>query len=128
MALVIGLRGRALLKSARGRHTAALEVVTEAETVCATLAIPLERGRTMLAKGLILRRTRRKQAAVEASAAARANFDQAGMRLWVSKADSELARVRVRHVGRSELTETERRIAELAATGLTNRGIASRRS
>ena len=29
----------------------------------------------MLAKGLILRRTRRKQAAVEVLAAARANFD-----------------------------------------------------
>ena len=33
LALVIGLRGRALLESARGRHAAALEVVTEAETV-----------------------------------------------------------------------------------------------
>ena len=89
------------------------------------MAIPSEHGRTMLAKGLILRRTRRKQAAFEALTAARAIFDQAGMRLWVSKADGELARVGLRRVGRSELTETERRIAELAATGLTNREIAS---
>ena len=124
LAQVIGLRGRALLESALGRHAAALEVMTEAETVCATLAIPSERGRTMLAKGLILRRTRRKQAAVEALAAARANFDQSGMHLWVGKVDSELARVGLRRAGRSELTETERRIAELAATGLTNREIA----
>ena len=78
LALVIGLRGTALLESARGRHDAALEAVTEAETVCATLAIPSELGRTMLAKGLILRRTRRKHAAFEALAAARASSIRAG--------------------------------------------------
>ena len=125
LALVIGLRGKALLESARGRHVAALAAVAEAERVSATMAIPSEHGRTMLAKGVILRRTRRKQAASEALAAARAIFDQAGMRLWVGKADSELARVGLRRAGRSELTETERRIAELAATGLTNREVAA---
>ena len=60
LALVIGLRGKALLESPHGRHDAALEAVTEAEAVSVTLAIPLGAGRTMLAKGLILRRTRRK--------------------------------------------------------------------
>ena len=123
LALVIGLRGRALLESASGRHAAALEAVTEAEAISATMAIPSEHGRTMLAKGLVLRRTRRKQAAFEALMAARAIFDQGGMRLWVTKADGELARVGLHRAGRSELTDTERRIAELAATGLTNREI-----
>jgi len=47
------------------------------------------------------------------------------MRLWIRKADRELARVGLHRTGRSELTETERRIAELAATGLTNREIAA---
>ena len=51
LALVIGLRGKALLESARGRHDAALEAVAEAETVSSTLVIPSELGRTMLRQG-----------------------------------------------------------------------------
>jgi DNA-binding CsgD family transcriptional regulator len=125
VALVLGLRGRALLESARGRHSAAIDTVNEAEATCGVLSIPSELGRTMLAKGLILRRTRRKQAAGEALTAARRTFDEAGMRLWVLKADAELARVGLRRAGGSELTATERRIAELAAAGMTTREIAA---
>ena len=46
------------------------------------------------------------------------------MRLWTEKANAELGRVGLRRTG-SELTDTERRIAELAAAGLTNREIAA---
>jgi DNA-binding CsgD family transcriptional regulator len=125
MALVIGWRGRALLDSAEGRHAAALDAVTQAEQLCANLPIPSELGRTLLARGLILRRTRRKQAAVDSFGAARETFERIGMRLWALRTDAELARVGLRHAGGTELTETERRIAELAAGGLTNREIAA---
>lgn len=47
-----------------------------------------------------------------------------GALAWAAQADAELARVNVRRTAPAALTETERRIAELAATGLTNREIA----
>jgi DNA-binding NarL/FixJ family response regulator len=43
----------------------------------------------------------------------------------VATTDAELARLGLRHGGRLDLTETERRVAELAATGQTNRQIAA---
>jgi DNA-binding NarL/FixJ family response regulator len=45
--------------------------------------------------------------------------------LWALKARAELARVEPRRVSSEELTETERRVAVLAASGLTNRQAAS---
>jgi DNA-binding CsgD family transcriptional regulator len=125
MATVIGLRGRALLESARGRHDAALATIDDAEREMARLPVPMERGRTLLARGQILRRVRRKRDARDAFLAARRTFEAAGMALWIARADAELERVGLRHGAGEELTETERRIAELAAAGLTNRQIAA---
>jgi DNA-binding NarL/FixJ family response regulator len=124
-ARAIGARGRALLESARGQHEAAIRSITGAENEFAALPIPSERARTLLAKGQILRRERQKRAAGEAFGAARAIFVELEMPLWVAKTDAELGRVGLRHRGRLDLTETERRVAELAATGLTNRQIAA---
>ena len=48
-----------------------------------------------------------------------------GARLWAAKARDELERVSLRRAAQDELTETERRVAELAAAGLTNRSVAA---
>ena len=52
-------------------------------------------------------------------------FDGMGARLWAAKARDELERVSLRRAAQDELTESERRVAELAAAGLTNRNVAA---
>jgi DNA-binding NarL/FixJ family response regulator len=51
-------------------------------------------------------------------------FEELGARLWADKARAELRRVSGRRPPSEELTETERRVAELAARGRTNKEIA----
>jgi len=123
LARVVGARGRALLASAHGQHELALNAIAAAEHMALDLPIPSERARTLQAKGQILRRARRKQAAREALSSARTLFEELGMPVWVARADADLARIGFQRGGRFELTETELRIAVLAASGLTNRQI-----
>ena len=44
--------------------------------------------------------------------------------LWAKRARAELARADVAHIGTDALTPSELRVAELAASGLSNRDIA----
>ena len=57
--------------------------------------------------------------------AARSAFEALGAILWVARADAELARLGMRRGAGNDLTPAEQRIAELAATGLTNRAVAA---
>ena len=52
-------------------------------------------------------------------------FEELGARLWAEKARAELARISGRRTTSDELTGTERRVAELAASGHTNKEIAA---
>ena len=53
-------------------------------------------------------------------------FGELGAELWVARARAEIARLGGRRArDRDELTETERRIAELAGSGRSNREIAA---
>ena len=52
-------------------------------------------------------------------------FEELGARLWAEKARAELGRISGRRPADEELTETERRVAELAAHGRTNKEIAA---
>jgi DNA-binding CsgD family transcriptional regulator len=88
------------------------------------LPMPFELGRTLLLKGMIERRDRRKSAAHASLTQALAIFDDLGALLWAGKAREELAKIAVRRTAYA-LTETERRIATLIAQGQTNREVAA---
>jgi DNA-binding NarL/FixJ family response regulator len=73
----------------------------------------------------VRRQAQQRRAAREALELALANFEELGARLWAEKARAELARISGRRAASDELTETERRVTELAAQGRTNKEIAA---
>ena len=85
----------------------------------------LEFGRTMLCLGVVRRQGQQKKAARDALEQALTIFEELGARLWAEKAQAELKRISGRSPASEELTETERRVAELAAQGRTNKQIAA---
>jgi DNA-binding CsgD family transcriptional regulator len=89
------------------------------------LSVPFERGPTLLSLGTVRRQAQQKKAAREALEQAQATFEELGARLWAEKARAELKRISGRTPASEELTETERRVAELAARGRTNKAIAT---
>ena len=88
--------------------------------------MPFERGRTLLAKGRLHRRRKEKRLADEALREALACFESLGAPDWAAITRAELGRVGRRPHAPTDLTDTERRVAELAASGLTSREIAER--
>jgi DNA-binding CsgD family transcriptional regulator len=125
-ALATAYRCRALVHAAHGDLNAALSTIGGALDEHERLAMPLEHGRTLLVRGQIERRARQKAAAKESVEQALTIFRRIGAAIWIDRAVEELNRLALRHVEGDELTESERRIAHLAGSGLTNRDIAAR--
>jgi DNA-binding CsgD family transcriptional regulator len=122
-ALATGARCRALFLASQGDFSGAIAYTERALAAHDRLDSPYERARTLLAKGMIQRRAKQKQAARTDLQAALAIFEHLGARRWAERAEHELRRIggRTRPAG---LTETEQRIAELAAEGKNNPEIA----
>ena len=112
-----------LLLAAEGELASALSAFES--SLADAEPFPLERGRTLLCLGMVLRQAQQKKAAREALEQALAIFEELGARLWAEKARAELRRISGRAAASDELTETERRVAELAARGRTNKEIAA---
>ena len=124
-ALALGARCRSLLLAAAGDLDAAAETAEYALNEHRRLPMPFERARTLFVLGQIQRRRRQKRAAAVALDEAARVFDELGTPLWAERARAELERVSGSSpAGRSRLTPSERRVAELAASGLTNREVA----
>ena len=124
-AVAVASRCRGLLASAEGEPAAALAAFERSLAEIAELPYPFERGRTLLACGTVLRQGQQRKAARDALEQALAVFEELGARLWAKKARAELGRISGRRTSPDELTETEQRVAELAAQGRTNKEIAS---
>ncbi len=125
-AIAAAARGRGILAAARGDLEEATAALGEALVAHDRVEMPFERGRTLLALGRALRRRKQWSAAREALREALALFHQTGAPLWVEAARNELGRAGERTGEPGDLTATERRIAELAASGLSNQEVAER--
>jgi DNA-binding CsgD family transcriptional regulator len=89
------------------------------------LGLRFDRARTLFALGRAQRRLRKWGAARDTLQAAATAFDELGSAGWAEQARAELGRVGARRPSPSgELTPAERRTAELAADGLSNKEIA----
>jgi DNA-binding CsgD family transcriptional regulator len=125
-ALMAAGRCRALLQCARGDLSGAAATAHEALAEADTIELRLEVARTLLVAGQIERRCRSKQAARKSLERALEIFEYTGARLWADKTREELGRTGLRRARPGDLTEAERRVAELAASGLTNREVAAK--
>ena len=124
-ALAIGARCRGLLLAALGDLAGSEGALAGALAHHERLDMPFELARTLLAKGIVERRAKRRAGARASLAEALATFEQMGARLWAERARDELSRVSGRRSGRSgELTPSEQRVVERAAEGLSNKEIA----
>jgi DNA-binding CsgD family transcriptional regulator len=119
-------RCRATLAAAHGEFGDARSSLEDAFAQHARLEEPFELGRTLLAQGSIERRARRRADARAALTRALELFDSLGAALWSERTAAELARIPGRTAASGELSETERRVAELVRLGLANKEIAAR--
>ena len=116
-------RTRALVLADEGEVDGALAEL-DALDLDAAAQLPFDLGWTLLVRGRLERRARRRRAAADSFAEALAIFERLGAPGWAEQARAELDRVGLRRAP-AELTATERRVAELAAAGLTNREVAA---
>lgn len=124
LGLATAARCRAMLSAARGDPVAGLEHLDEALREHERCPQPIELARTRLVQGAMLRRARRRRDAAEALRRGLDIFERVGAVLWAERARAELARSGAVVGGPDDLTPSERRVADLAVQGLTNREIA----
>jgi DNA-binding CsgD family transcriptional regulator len=113
------------LLAARTDFDGALASVGEALAQHARVAIPFERGRTLLVLGAIQRRAKRKRAAREALEESLAVFERLGAQLFAEQARLELGRIGGRGPATDQLTPTEHRVAGLVAEGRSTKEVAA---
>jgi DNA-binding CsgD family transcriptional regulator/tetratricopeptide (TPR) repeat protein len=123
--LAVGGRCRAMLLAARGNLDAANDAVLQAMCEHDRLPMPFERTRTQLLLGQLQRRQGQRSAAKLTLHEALAAFETLGTPLWAEKARAAIARSNVGPKVTPGLTPSEQQVAELAASGMTNRDVAA---
>jgi DNA-binding CsgD family transcriptional regulator len=122
--LAVATRGRALLLAARGDLDGAALRFGQALLHHDSLPDPLERARTLLLQGTMLRRARRRREAAAALTAALELFLEIGSAAFSRRTAAELDRLGGRRAS-GGLTPTETRVADLLSRGLSNKEIAA---
>jgi DNA-binding NarL/FixJ family response regulator len=115
---------RGLVASSRGEHEEAIARLEEALAGYPTTGQLVSRGLTLLALGSARRAAKQKRSAREAFEDARTLFRELGSPGWVRQAEEELGRIGGPDTSITELTGTERKVAELVAAGRSNREVA----
>lgn len=115
--LAVGARCRGILLAAHGDVEAADAAIQRALREHGRLPMPFERARTQLLLGQIQCRQRQKIASTTLREALH-TFEELNTPLWADRAQALLD-------CSAALSPTERHVAELAATGMTNRDVAA---
>lgn len=117
-------RCRALILGARGDLEGAIRSAKASVATYETLRLPFEHARSLLVLGEVQRRAKQRKAARETLTAAEEAFDRLGATRWSERARSERARIGGRTTIEG-LSETELRVAELVASGRSNKEVAA---
>ncbi|WP_319455805.1 MULTISPECIES: LuxR C-terminal-related transcriptional regulator [unclassified Mycobacterium] len=123
--LAIGARCRSMLLATGADIDGAVRAAEEAMVQHDRVPMPFERARTQLLLGQLQRRQRRQDAASTTLTDALDTFERLGTPVWAERARAQLARTNVGPRDGAALTPSEQRVAELAASGMTNRDMAS---
>lgn len=121
----VSARCRGMLLAASGDINGAAAAAAQAMAEHDRLPMPFECARTQLLVGQLQRRQRQKDQAATTLREALRTFEDLNMRLWADRAREELARADVGPRRMSDLSPSEQRVAEMAASGMTNRDVAA---
>jgi predicted RNase H-like nuclease len=124
-ATAVGARCGDLLAALRATSPAALGALDRSLRKLNGLELPLERARTLPILGIVRRQAQERRATRQALDQALVILEQSGARLWSHKSRAELKRIAGRRPASNGLSETEERVAALAAQDRSNKEIAA---
>ena len=120
-------RAKAVVVLAGGYDDAAAARLAGAAAAYRALGLGFDAARALLVLGRAQRRAKMRAAARDCLEQARAEFEQLGCPGWAQAAAAQLDRISGRRAAPAgDLTPGERRVAELAAAGLSNKQVAGR--
>lgn len=123
--LAVGARTRSMLQAAYGDVEAAYLTAQQAMVEHDRLPMPFERARTQLLLGQLHRRRRNREAGYHILQEALAAFEALDTPLWADRVRTELSRSNIGPHQGTMLTPSEQRVADLVASGMTNRDVAA---
>jgi len=119
-------RSSAMVRLAAGYDDVAAAELAQASADYGALGLGFESARALLYLGRVQRRAKKRAAARESLADARSAFERLGCSGWADAASAELDRISGRRpAAGGGLTPSEQKVAELVASGLSNKEIAA---